>query len=168
MIVATAAVVAGLEVQERRAAAAEERRLAGLLQLSVADNGSWQTLLSASSLPPTAVQMDMRVQIRNDGPRDVTVSNASAGRFVLFIAPVSIAAQATVELVLLQEVDCSAEAPPSSDTFAPGLPLAPGPLEITAFTSRGTRTITIAEPPYDTEQEALACALMQNNPPPPG
>lgn len=44
----------------------------------------------------------------------------------------------------------------------------PGPLHVTAETSRGTRTITIERPPYDTELAARFCQLLRQGPPPSG
>lgn len=164
IIVAVAAVAGGLEVQERRDVAAEERRLAGLLQLS-APHGPWEIFVAADRpFPRSAVVLNMKIPVRNDGPRDVTVTRASAGGFVLLLAPVPLPAQAAVELVMQQRVHCTADTqPPSEATLSPWA--APGPLQVTARTSRGTRTITIARPPYDPAHAARVCALLRNNPP---
>ena len=168
-IVAVAAIVGGLEVQERRDAAAEERRLAGLLQLSSPDEPWRQMFAAADSPTPTSVDVEMRVPVHNDGPRDVTVTQASAGGFVLFGSPVPLPTQTTVELVMQQTVQCTADTPPLPPSEAtPDRMAAPGPLQITAQTERGTRTITIARPTYDTEHAARMCALLRNPPPPEG
>ena len=149
-------------MQDRRDVTAEERRLAGLLQLSAPD-GPWQLFAAAKSPSPRSIDLDMRVPVHNDGPRDVTVTRASAGGFVLLLAPVPLPAQTTVELVMQQKVPCTADTqPPSQATASPWA--APGPLHITARTSRGTRTITIARPPYDNAHAARMCALLLSPP----
>lgn len=163
MVVAIAAVAGVLEMEERHDAAAEELRLAGRLQLSAPDE-PWQILTSTEASWDAPVEMDMRVRVRNDGPQDVTVTNAGAGAFVMVHAPVLLPAQTTVELHLQQKVQCGPESPaPSGARRADGA--APGPLQITARTSRGIRTITLARPPYYSEYAAEVCAYLRTKPP---
>lgn len=160
--VALAAVAGGLEVQERRDAAAEERRLAGLLQLSSSE-GPWPSFVALDVPSANFFDVNIWIPVRNDGPRDVTVTQASAGEFVL-LRPVALPAQATRRLLMQQKVRCAPDTASPPQT-RPDEMAAPGPLHVTAETSRGTRTITIERPPYDTELAARWCEALRTDPP---
>ena len=161
IVLSVAAVAAGLEVQERRQAAAEERRLAGLLQLS--SPGPLGMSVTPDPPPSRSAQVEMLVNIQNDGPRGITVTHASSGGLRL-LAPVPLAPQMTQALVMQGAFECNADAPPALQV-ALGPIAAPGPLQITARTARGIRRITVDRPPYNTDQAELACALMRDTPP---
>ena len=166
IIVSFAAVAGGLKVQERRAAAAEARRLAGLWQLSA--YGPYGFGLEANPPPSLSAVMDMKLSLRNDGPRDVTVTRASAGGFVL-LAPVPLPAQTTREFVMHQTLDCTADTllpsqPPLNRTNSDPLKW-PGLLEVTATTPRDSHTITFTRPPYDTERAAFICDWLRSGRP---
>jgi hypothetical protein len=166
IIVSIAAVAAGLEVQERRDTAAEERRLAGLPQLSAA--GPYGFGFEADPPPSLSGVLTMPVNLSNDGPRDVIVTHASAGGFVL-LAPVPLPAQSTRHVVMRQNLQCSADTPPptqpsGSESSVPK-PVWPGPLLITAKTPRGTQTITLARPPYYTDHAAGVCESLRDGGP---
>ena len=161
IIVSILAVAAGLEVQERRLA--EARRLAGTWQLSA--SGPHGFGLEAEPPPSLSAVMVMTFSLRNDGPRDVTVTRASAEGFVLF-APVLLPAQTSREVVMRQDLDCG------GDTLLPlqpsilrttSVPLTwPGPLQVTVITPRGNPTIALAQPPYSTEHAAVMCDRLRS------
>ena len=163
-IVSVAAVAAGLEVQERRLA--EARRLAGTWQLSA--SGPHGFGLEAEPPSSLSAVMVMTFSLRNDGPRDVTVTRASAEGFVL-LAPVLLPAQTSREVVMRQDLDCG------GDTLLPlqpsiirttSVPLTwPGPLRVTVITPRGNPTIALAQPPYYTEHAAVMCDRLRSGRP---
>lgn len=166
VILSFAAVAAGLEVQERRVAAAEAHRLADLRKLSA--YGPYGFGLETDPPPSLSAVMDMKFSLSNDGPRDVTVTRASAGGFVL-LAPVPLPAQTRREFVMHQELDCTADtllpSQPPLDR-ATSIPLRwPGLLQVTAGTSRDTQTITFARPSYYTEHAALVCDWLRSGRP---
>ena len=166
IIVSFAAVAGGLKVQERRVAAAEARRLASLRQLSA--DGPYGFGLEADPPPSLSAVLDMKFSLRNDGPRDVTVTRASAGEFVL-LAPVPLPAQTRREFVMHQKLDCTA------DTLLPSQPTLyrttsdplkwPGLLQVTVATPRDTQTITFARPPYYIERAAAICDWLRSGRP---
>lgn len=163
-IVSISVVAGGLEVQERRLA--EARRLAGTWQLSA--YGPHGFGLEAEPPPSLSAVMVMTFSLRNDGPRDVTVTRASAEGFVL-LAPVLLPAQASREVVMRQDLDCG------SDTLLPlqpsiirttPVPLTwPGLLQVTVITPRGNPTITLAQPPYYTGHAAVMCDWLRSGRP---
>lgn len=163
--VACAAVAAGLKVQEQRVAAAEARRLAELWQLSADGPSSFG--LEAVAPPSLSAVMDMTFSLRNNGPQDVTVTRASSGEFVL-LTPVPLPAHARRDVVLHQQLDCTA------DTLLPPQPVAdrptygplrwPGELQVTATTPRDTDAMTFARPPYDIERAAVTCDRLRSRP----
>lgn len=164
LLIGIAIAAGGLEVHGRRQAAAEERRLAGLLELSLPED-PWRSYAEADSPSATSVTVTIRVPVRNDGPRPVMLTHASAGGFVIPSSPVRLGAQTTVEIDMQKTVRCDADSPAAE---GPPDPLAaPGPLEITAETSRGTRTVTLERPPYDGEYAERSCGLLRGTPPPP-
>lgn len=70
LLAAAALLVAGLQVRERRAAtAAQERRVAGQVLLQAEASGS----ISRFDAPSDTGDLRLRVRLRNDGPREVTV-----------------------------------------------------------------------------------------------
>jgi hypothetical protein len=162
VVVAGATVAGAVEVQEWRAAAVEARRVAQLWQLST--SGPRRLWLEVRPPPSLTAVMSTTFSLRNDGEREVTVTRASAGRFVLH-APVTLPPQTSRDLLLQQKLDCTADTllPPSpppltrptSDPTSD--PTWPGELQITATTSHRTRTTTFARPPYDVVREAATC-----------
>ena len=165
-IVSFAFVAGGLEVQERRVAAAEAHRLAGLRQLSA--YGPYGFGLETDPPPSLSAVVDMKFSLSNDGPRDVTVTRASAGGFVL-LAPVPLPAQTRREFVMHQEIDCTADTllpsqPPLNRATSDPLKW-PGLLQVTARTPRDTQTITFARPPYYAEHAAFICDWLRSGRP---
>jgi len=163
IIVSCAVVAGGVQVQERRVAAAETRRVAGLFQLTA--HGRYGFGLEADPPPSLTVVLDMTISVRNDGPGEVTMTRASAGRFVL-AAPVPIPARTSRALVLHQALDCTADTllpppPPLSAATSDTLRW-PGELQVTATTPQDTHTMTFARPPYDTEREAVTCDRLRS------
>lgn len=166
IIVSFAAVAGGSKVQEQRSAAAEARRLASLRQVSV--DGPYGFELEADPAPSLSAVLDMKFSLRNTGPRDVTVTRATAGEFVL-LAPFPLPAQTRRELVMRQKVDCTA------DTLQPFQPTLnrptsdslkwPGLLQVTVATPRDTQAITFARPPYDNERVAAICDWLRGGRP---
>ena len=163
ILIGIAGIAGGLEVQERRQAAAEEQRLAGLLKLSLPEE-PWRSFGEAESPSATSVTVTFRVPVHNDGPHPVMVTHASAGGFVILRSPVRLGAQTTVEIEIQKTVRCSADSPPFDEAADPLT--SPGPLEITAQTSRGTRTTTLDRPTYDAEYAERSCGLLRAPPPP--
>ena len=167
VIIVSLAAVAGVSgIHERRVAAAEARRLAGLWQLSA--DGPYGFGLEADPPASLSAVMDMTISLRNDGPQDVTVTSASAGGFVL-LAPVLLPAQTRREFVMHQTLDCTADTllpsqPPLNRTTSGPLKW-PGLLQVTARTARDTRTITFARPPYDSEHAAVICDWLRSGRP---
>ena len=163
-IVSISVVAGGLEIQERRLA--EARRLAGTWQLSA--YGPHGFGLEAEPPPSLSAVMVMTFSLRNDGPRDVTVTRASAEGFVL-LAPVLLPAQTSREVVMRQDLDCG------GDTLLPlqpsiirttSVPLTwPGLLQVTVITPRGNPTITLAQPPYYTGHAAVMCDWLRSGQP---
>jgi len=161
------AVVGGQEVQERRNQASEERRLAGSLLLSV--SGPWQATFATGDVTSVdasdanlRLTLNMRVRVRNDGPRGVRVTQASAGGLVFQGSPVPLPAQTSVEFLMQLNEQCVPDIalPPQTTPDGPG---APGPLQVTAETAGGTRTITIKQPPYDTELASRWCRVLRQD-----
>ena len=157
VVVASCVVLAaGSVVRERRAD--EARRLAGTWQLSA--DGPAGFGLEAGSARSLSAVMDLTLSLRNDAGRAVVVTGASAGGFVLG-APVPLPARTTRDVVLHQELDCTADTllppgPPSDRPTAEPLRW-PGPLQVVASTPRGTATVTFDRPPYDSSRAAAAC-----------
>ena len=166
IVVSFAVVAAGFEVQKRNVAAAAARRLASLRQVSA--DGPYGFELHAAPPPSLSAALDMTFSLRNDGPRDVTVTRASAAEFVL-LAPVALTARTRRDVVLHQKVDCTA------DTLQPLQPKLnrttsdsrrwPGPLQVTVGASHDTQTITFPRPPYDNERVAALCDWLRGGRP---
>ena len=161
-----AAVAGGAKVQEQRAAAAEARRLASVRQVSA--DGPYGFELEANPPPSLSALLDMKFSLRNDGPRDVTVTRATAGEFVL-LAPSPLPAQTRRELAMHQKVDCTADTlqpfqPTLNRTTSDSLKW-PGQLQVTVATPRDTQTITFARPPYDNERVAAICDWLRGGRP---
>ena len=166
IIVSCAAVAGGVVIQEWRVAAAEARRVAGLWRLSA--HGPYRFGLETDPPASLSAVMDMTFSQRNDGPRDVTLTRANAGEFVL-LAPVPLPAKTSRELVMHQELDCTADTllpsqPPPNRTTSDPLRW-PSELQITATTPHDTHTITFTRPPYDTEREAVTCDWLRSGRP---
>lgn len=164
LLVSFAAVAGGSQVQEWRAA--EARRLAGSWQLSAA--GPHGFGLEADPAPALSAVMGLELSLRNGGQQDVTVTRASAGGFVLQAA-VLLPAQTRRDVVLHQELDCSADtllpSQPPLDRTTSDPPRWPGPLQVTLTTPRGTPTITFDRPPYDIEHAAVTCDWLRSGRP---
>ena len=161
IIVLIAAVAGGREVQERRVAAGEARRLAAPPKLSA--YGPVGFGLESSPPPYLSAVLNMEFGLRNECQEDVTVTHASAGAFVLSgprPAPGAV-------------VTCPGHAPgpPMQRRHSCGnLASAsrmhwPGPLQVTVTSSRDSQTITLAQPPYSQEHAAAICGWLRNGQP---
>ena len=166
IVTAFAAVAAGSKVQKQRADAAEARRLASLRQVSV--DGPYGFGLEADPPPSLSAVLDMKLSLRNDGPRDVTVTRATTGEFIL-LAPFQLPAQTRREVVMHQKVDCTADTlqpvQPRINLITSDLLKWPGLLQVTVATPRDTQTITFARPPYDNERVAAICDWLRGGRP---
>lgn len=144
------AAVAGVaELRERRAAAAEERRLDRVVDLAVESRG-----ISYSYRPAArGVRVDLELQLRNDGPRDVVVERGDSGAYALVQPAVEVAAGRTVPLLLRRELTCSPSVPPP-----------PAPLEVLVLdvrTAAGPRQVELPlEPSLVTDEAPRPCGLL--------
>ena len=158
VIVSVAAVAGGSKLQAQRAASSEARRLASLRQVTA--DGPYGFAFEADPPPALSARLNITFSLRNNGPRDVTVTHATTGEFTL-AAPLHLAAQTRRDVVMHQKVDCTA------DTLQPAQPTTnratsdslrwPGRLQVTVATPRDTQTITLARPPYDDVRAAAIC-----------
>lgn len=102
-VVAAVAVLLALEVRDDRISAAQERRLDGVVQLELAEPGSYDGVYARSSGEGT---VELAVRLRNTGPRDVVVTGAEQGE-LRFAGEVALTAGAGTALVRLsRSVDC--------------------------------------------------------------
>lgn len=107
---------------------------------------------SGSSNPGVAqARVDVRLRLRNDGPRPVVVERAALGPYAL-ARPVELRAGATGTLLLTREVRCTSEPPP---------PLTAEVLDLTVSTARGDRAVAVplAEPVGE-DGAARACGFL--------
>ncbi len=97
------------EVRERRAADAEQRRLAGVLDLAVEPSRGPEQRARYDEVRQTA-ELDVVVVVRNDGPRGVRVLRGTLGPYAL-PGDVHVPAGRTAALVLQRSVPCAAADP---------------------------------------------------------
>lgn len=126
-LVLVAALLAGAaEVRERRAAAAQERRLDAVVDVSVQPEGGGTEYDAVTG----RARLQHRLLLSNDGPRGVTVTGAAVAGYALVQDEVRVAAGRSAPLLLERSVTCSASAPPrasGTDTLALQLTTAAGP-----------------------------------------
>lgn len=100
LVLAVALVAGGLELRERRAAEAQERRLDAAVELSLLDETA-----ASSSASPGGGSLQVQLEVRNDGPRPVGLSGAAWAGYAL-LRPVDLPAGSSRTIALQQEVDC--------------------------------------------------------------
>jgi hypothetical protein len=105
LLVVVGLVAGALELRERRAAAAAERRAAGIVELALLDRSG-----AGVSPTPQGGLLDVQLGVRNDGPREVEVAGALWAGHSL-IRPVRVPAGDERRLLLRQVVDCAAGRP---------------------------------------------------------
>ena len=97
-----------VELRERRAAAAEQRRLDRVLDLRVEPEGDLSSYDEGSGV----ATLDLQLRLHNDGPRDLVVERGTAGSYVLVQTAVEVTAGGEAPLQLRREVTCTPTAPP--------------------------------------------------------
>lgn len=149
-----AAVLAGVsglvELRERRALAAEERRLASEVSLSLPAGGS----SGSSTIDSSGGAMQAQLLVHNDGPRDVEVVGARVAGFTL-LQGVPLPAGQTRQLTLGQPVRC--------EDGEPGPLGLDQPLQLDVRTGAGTTTTTdlpLLEPPFGESDAARLCGYV--------
>lgn len=155
-VLAAVAVIGGLallvsgEVRERRAADAEQRRLAGVLDLAVEPSRALEQWARYDEVRETA-ELDVVVVVRNDGPRGIRVLEGTLGPYAL-PGDVHVAPGQVAELVLQRSVPCAAADPQ---------PVSVSSLQLQARTGAGVRDAVL---PVDLELPAeaarRACGLV--------
>lgn len=149
VLVAGAVVVVGLEVRERRATAAEERRLAAIVDVSVQAEGG------GSSYDPGSrrATLENQLLLLNAGPRDLVVAGAAVGGYELVPAEVRVPSGGSAPLLLERSVLCSTTTPP---------PVTPsGDLALQLRTRTGSRTVEVPlELPLSRDEAARACGFL--------
>ena len=143
--VLVAAGAAGVEVQERRAAAAEERRLGSVLELAALDDVSVRS--SYDTLKREA-DVELVVHVRNDGPRAVRVLAAQLGEY-RWASQEQLPPHASVALLLTGTVHCTALPPPPQGRL--------DQLLVEAQTATGVQTQTLTLPVELADVAARAC-----------
>lgn len=153
---ATVAAVGGLallvsgEVRERQAADAEQRRLAGVLDLAVEPSRALGQWARYDQVRETA-ELDVVVVVRNDGPRGVRVLEGTLGPYAL-PGDVHVASGQAAELVLQRSVPCATADPQ---------PVSVRSLQLRARTGAGVRDAVL---PVDLDLPAeaarRACGLV--------
>jgi len=126
-----AVVVAG-EMREWRAAGAEERRMAAVLDLTVEPTRAVEQWARYDEVRQTA-ELDVSVHVRNDGPRGVRVLEVALGPWTL-PGDVQVPPGEVAELVLQRSVSCTATAPEE---------VAVSGLQLQARTDAGVRGTTL-------------------------
>jgi hypothetical protein len=129
LLAVAAAAVGVVELRERRAAAAEERRLDRVLELAVEPRGSGSSYDPATG----AAELDLQLSLRNTGPRDVVVERGAVGEYVLVQDVVQVSAGGDAPLLLRRTVVCSPTSPPQAaplDVLRLDLRTAAGPRQL--------------------------------------
>ena len=137
--------IGGLELRDRRARAAEERRLDSVVELRAEhDSGS-------SDFDPASgtARLDLTVLVHNDGPRDLSVTDAGVAGHRLVSGPVPVRAGRSARLLMQQVVQCAPEPPATTP---------PGGLRLTVRTPTGERTVEV-ELPTDVDEAARLCGF---------
>lgn len=149
MVLGAALLLGSVELRERRAAAAQERRLDAVVDVSVRPEGG-----GTEYDPGTRrAQLQHRLLLSNDGPRDVTVTGAAVAGYALVQDEVRVPAGRSTPLLLERSVTCSPSAPPpelDTDTLV---------LQLT--TAAGPRAVDVAlDVPIAADESARACGLV--------
>jgi hypothetical protein len=149
LLVAGAVVVVGLEVRERRATAAEERRLEAIVDVSVQAEGGG----SSYDLESRRATLENRLLLLNAGPRDLVVVGASVGEYELVPAEVRVPSGGSAPLLLERSVLCSTTTPP---------PVTPsGDLALQLRTRTGSRIVEVPFAlPVGRDEAARACGFV--------
>ena len=167
VMVFIAAVAAGLNVQERRVAAADARALDGLSQIRAV--GPYRFRRESDLPPAESAVTQLSLCLRNDGPRDVTLTHATTGGFAL-LTPVELPAQRLRLVAVYQQAGGAADTLLHSSASPMNGPTTypqdwRGRLQVTATTPRGSRTITLARPPYHGGHTASPCDRLRSRAP---
>lgn len=146
-----AAVLAGVsglvELRERRQAAAEERRLAAEVSLSLPAEGS----SGGATYDGSGGELQVDLLVRNDGPRDVELVGARTSGFSLVTDVVRLPAGQVRQLDLRQQFTCQGGRP---------APLQPGPVQVDVRTGGGatsTVELPLQQPPFGLDEPARMC-----------
>jgi hypothetical protein len=149
-VAAVAVAAAGAtEVRDRRAQAAEQRRLDGVVQVAL------QQGQSTSSYDPTyrTAHVELRLQLRNTGPRDLLVLEAAIAGFTLQPTEVAAPAGGEVQLQLQRSLGCADTRPP---------PAADADVVVVAVRTRaGERRVEVPlSRPIEADALARACGFL--------
>lgn len=149
VLLGVALVVGAVELRERRAAAAEERRLDRVLDLSVEPRGASAEYDATSR----SADLELSLLLRNGGPRDVVVERGRAGEYVLVQELVQVPAGGGAPLLLQRSVACSPTTPPAA-----------APVEVLRLelrTQAGPRQLELPlDPLLVGDQAARACGFL--------
>lgn len=139
---------AGLELRDRRAAAAEERRLAGIVDLSLEPRGA-----STGYDPVTGrATLELQVRLANDGPRDVTVERGGMGSYRLVQRAIRVRPGSFAALTLRKDLTCSPDVPPPAESLRA--------LELALRTAAGPRQVSLPLTAYE-DDAARACGFYE-------
>ena len=148
LVAVVALAAGGLLQQERRSAAAQERRAAGAVDLVLlpAVGVSGWTETGGGSL-------EVQLQVRNDGPRQVEVAGASWTGFAL-VRPVQLPAGGERQLPVRLAVDCR--------EGRPGLLSLDDDVELQVRTATTVRTVRLPLPevPIDAGEADAICGFV--------
>lgn len=137
-----------VELRERRAAAAEQRRLDRVVDLAVERRGG-----STSYDPGTSqVTLDLQLRVVNRGPRDLLVERGALGGYRLVQQMVEVGAGDTAPLLLRKRLTCSPTTPPPEEPLTA--------LELALRTPAGPRQVTL---PVEVggDDGARACGFLE-------
>lgn len=143
LLLGAAVVASGLEVRDRRAAGAQERRLGAIVELRAEHQGGSSTFDHASSTG----RLTIDVQLYNDGPREVSVTAATVAGYELLGQGVRVAAGSSNTMTLHRTVTCD------GSTSTPE-----GDLQLAVRTTTGERSVEIPLP-VDTFEADRLCGL---------
>ena len=138
----------GLELRDRRAAAAEERRLDAAVALAFLPETS-----AGSSSSPGQGSLQVQLELRNDGPRPVEVAGAAWAGYAL-LRPVDIPAGESRAIALRQEVDCG--------PGRPALLAVDDDVQLQVRTASTTRTVAVPlpGPPVQPTEAERVCGFV--------
>jgi hypothetical protein len=132
LVLVVALVAVGLQLRERRAAAAEARRLDAAVELSLLPDVS-----ASSSTYPGSGSLAVQLEVRNDGPRAVEVAGAAWAGYAL-LRPVDVPSGGSRRIALQQEVDCG--------LGRPALLAVDDDVQLQVRTASTTRTVALPLP----------------------
>lgn len=152
LLVAAGLLATGVvEVRERRAIEAAERRLASVVDLAVVPGGG-ADVASGGSGSPGRITLQQVLRLRNDGPRALTVLSGG-------IAEHGVAREVTLRptsitgVLLERSVVCSADDPPRSAVDPT--------LRLVLATGAGQRQVELTLPrPFVDDRARAACGLL--------